>query len=183
MTPMGSRRGPRARGGAVAALPWIAITLLTAAAAVRWGGQSFLLLGLLLFLPLLDRGWALPSLPRMRGRHAIWAVLAAVLAATAWFFPSQRGYALETLVFAAIPEEWFFRGYLLDRLGRNWRANLVVSVIFALLHGLSRNWTNAALVFAPSLFFGWLYLRTRDLPLVVLVHALGNLLVAVAWNT
>ncbi len=33
----------------------------------------------------------------------------------------------------------------------------------------------ALLVFLPSLFYGWLYQRTRDLPLLVLVHALSNL--------
>jgi len=163
------------------AWPWIAVALLAAAAAVHWSGQSLLLLGLLLCLPLLDRSWAIPSIPSTPGRLAIWALLAAALGATAMLVPAQRDYAFETLVFAAIPEEWFFRGYLLDRLGRSARANLSVSVIFAVLHGLSRNWTNAALVFVPSLLFGALYLRTRDLPLVVLVHALGNLVVAIFW--
>jgi len=37
------------------------------------------------------------------------------------------------------------------------------------------DWTVAVLVFVPSLFYGWLYQRTRDLPLLVLVHALSNL--------
>lgn len=163
-------------------IPWIAIALLAAAAATPWRGQANLLLALLLLLPLADRRWNPPSLPREIGQFAVWAALAAAIAVLALVFPHQRAYAVETLVFAALPEEWFFRGYLLERLGRNWRANLFVSVIFALLHGLSRNWTNAALVFVPSLFFGWFYLRRRDLPLVVLIHALGNLSVAVAWN-
>lgn len=163
-------------------MPWIAIALLAAAAATPWGGQANLLLALLLLLPLADRRWKPPPFPRGARQCIVWAMLTAVIAVLALRFPDQRAYAVETLVFAALPEEWFFRGYLQDRLGRNWRANLVASVIFALLHGLSRNWTNAALVFAPSLFFGWLYLRTRDLPLVVLVHALGNLLVAIAWT-
>lgn len=163
-------------------MPWIAIALLAAAAATPWSGQANLLLVLLLLLPLADRRWKPPPLPRRMGQFVVWGALAATIAVMALLFPHQRVYAIETLVFAALPEEWFFRGYLLERLGSNWRANLIASVVFAVLHGLSRSWANAALVFAPSLFFGWLYLRGRDLPLVVLVHALGNLLVAVAWT-
>ncbi len=162
--------------------PWIAVALLAAVAATPWRGQANLLLALLLLLPLADRRWKPPPLPRRMGQFVVWGALAAAITVVALLVPDQRAYAVETLVFAALPEEWFFRGYLLERLGRNWRANLIASAIFALLHGLSRNWTNAALVFAPSLFFGWLYLRRRDLPLVVLAHALGNLLVAVAWS-
>jgi len=30
-------------------------------------------------------------------------------------------------------------------------------------------------VLGPSLVYGWLYQRTRDLPLIVLLHALSNL--------
>lgn len=163
--------------------PWIAVGLVGlvgAGAAGHWPGRETVLLALLLLLPLGDRRWQPPALPRGWRHYAAWTALATGMAAIAVFMPSQRAYLIETLIFAALPEEWFFRGWLLDRLGRNTRANVVVSVLFAVLHGLARNWTNAALVFVPSLFFGWLYLRTRDLPLVVLVHALGNTVVAVA---
>ncbi len=159
--------------------PWFAVGLIGLCAAWDWPGRASVLLALLLLLPLGDRRWQPPALPRVWRHYAVWTALATGLAAIAIFMPSQRAYVLETLIFAALPEEWFFRGWLLDRFGRNGRANLLVSVLFALLHGLARNWTNAALVFVPSLFFGWLYLRTRDLPLVILVHALGNALVAV----
>lgn len=52
---------------------------------------------------------------------------------------------------------------------------LFSSLLFSLLHGLTRGWTAATLVFPPSLFYGWLYQRTRDLPLLALVHTLSNL--------
>jgi len=32
-----------------------------------------------------------------------------------------------------------------------------------------------ASVLGPSLVYGWLYQRTRDLPLIVLLHTLSNL--------
>ncbi len=77
---------------------------------------------------------------------------------------------------AALPEEWFFRGYFIARLGKGIQANAITSVLFSLIHGLTQGWTVAVLVFVPSLFYGWLYQRTRDLPLIVLAHALSNLI-------
>jgi membrane protease YdiL (CAAX protease family) len=45
------------------------------------------------------------------------------------------------------------------------------------LHGLTRGWmVGLAVVLGPSLVYGWLYQRTRDLPLLVLLHALSNLI-------
>ncbi len=82
---------------------------------------------------------------------------------------------LSTLVTAALPEEWFFRAYFMTRVGSGFPANLIASVLFCILHGLARGWPIAALVFVPSLFYGWLYQRTRDVPLLVLVHALSNI--------
>jgi hypothetical protein len=97
------------------------------------------------------------------------------LALLAWR-PSAAPFALATLLAAAIPEEWFFRTYFMIRLGQGSRANIITSLLFSLMHGLTRGWTAAALVFLPSLFYGWLYQRTRDLPLLVLVHTLSNLI-------
>ncbi len=129
----------------------------------------------MLFLPLADRGWALPAAPRDR-RHVIaWASLATVGIGLLLWRPAHLGFALATLLLAALPEEWFFRAYFMSRLGKGIRANAIASVLFCLMHGLTRGWTAAVLVFVPSLFYGWLYQRTRDLPLLVLVHALSNL--------
>jgi membrane protease YdiL (CAAX protease family) len=97
--------------------------------------------------------------------------------------PQHAGFALATLLLAALPEEWFFRAYFMVRLGTGWRANLIASVLFCLLHGLTRDWTTALLVFVPSLFYGWLYQRTRDLPLLILIHGLSNLFFATFLGT
>lgn len=85
-------------------------------------------------------------------------------------------FALATLLMAAVPEEWFFRAYFMVRVGRGWSANLTSSLLFSLLHWLTHDWLVALLVFVPSLFYGWLYQRTRDLLLLILVHALSNLI-------
>lgn len=129
----------------------------------------------MLFLPLFDRGWRIPALSRSRTHRLSWVgLLISGIALLAWR-PSELPFALATLMMAALPEEWFFRAYFMTRLGQGWRVNLVASLLFSLLHGLTQGWP-AICVFAPSLFFGWLYQRTGDLILLVLMHALSNLL-------
>ena len=133
----------------------------------------------MLFLPLFDRGWRIPALSRSLAHRLAWVgLLAAGIAILAWR-PSETPFALATLVTAALPEEWFFRAYFMSRLGGGMRSNVLASLLFSLLHGLTRSWVTAGLVFIPSLFYGWLYQRTRDLPLLMLVHALSNLVYAV----
>jgi membrane protease YdiL (CAAX protease family) len=142
-------------------------------------GRDYVLIGLMLFLPLIDHGWRVPDLPRSRFHHLIWAgLLISGFALLVWW-PSEIPFALSTLLMAAIPEEWFFRAYFMTRLGKGARANAIASVLFCLMHGLTRGWTAAVLVFMPSIFYGWLYQRTRDLPLLMLVHALSNLVYAI----
>jgi membrane protease YdiL (CAAX protease family) len=130
----------------------------------------------MLFLPLVDRRWTIPVVP-LRPRLVIaWACLVLAGSGMLLWQPQYLGFALSTLLLAALPEEWFFRAYFMTRLGEGWRANLIASLLFSVVHGLSRGWITAALVFVPSLFYGWLYQRTRDLPLLILVHGLSNLI-------
>jgi membrane protease YdiL (CAAX protease family) len=140
--------------------------------------RDYVLVGLMLFLPLLDQSWQPPKLlTHRRYAHILAGILLAAAGLLIWQ-PTFLSYAVSTLLLAAIPEEWFFRGYLMTRLGGDTRANLISSVFFSLVHGLTRGWSAAVLVFVPSLFYGWLYRRTRDLPLLVLAHALSNLVYA-----
>lgn len=143
----------------------------------------YLLLGLMLFFPLLDRRWRPPALPHKIPQIIAWAGLALAIGALVLAQPQHLATAVSALLIAALPEEWFFRAYFMARLETQQRfnpvtANLTTSLLFSLVHGLSRDWMTALLVFVPSLFYGWLYQRTRDLPLVVLAHALSNLVFA-----
>ena len=130
----------------------------------------------MLFLPLTDRRWTLPVVPLNPRQIIAWASLATIGGGLLLWQPAHLGFALATLLLAALPEEWFFRAYFMTRLGAGWRANLMTSLLFSVVHGVSHHWTTATLVFMPSLFYGWLYQRTRDLPLLILVHGLSNLL-------
>lgn len=132
----------------------------------------------MLFLPLLDRAWRIPAPPLSPSHYLGWAALLITgIAILAWR-PSFIPFALPALFVAALPEEWFFRAYFMTRIGMGLPANGAATALFALLHGLTRDWATAFLVFIPSLFYGWLYQRTRDLPLLILVHALSNLVFA-----
>jgi len=96
-----------------------------------------------------------------------------------FFKPALLGIALATLLLTALPEEWFFRGYFMSRLEQTGftplYANLSASTLFALLHVPTQGLFGLS-VFIPSLFYGWLYQRSRDLVLVILLHALSNII-------
>ncbi|NIR45522.1 MAG: CPBP family intramembrane metalloprotease [Gammaproteobacteria bacterium] len=161
--------------------PYLTAAAVTAAALPLYPGRRYVLVLLLLFAPLLDRSWRPPAMPRGRAHTVAWALLVALSAGLVAREPAlSGGLAAGALAFIALPEEWFFRGYLLHRLGGGWRANVLVSVLFAAVHVPMQGWMPGVLVFFPSLVYGWLYARTRDFLLVVLLHALSNLLY-VAW--
>ena len=107
---------------------------------------------------------------------------------TSWWIVT---YLIIHLGLIALPEDWFFRGYLQGRLDQLWGtprrflgANLgwgfiVSSLAFAALHPLLLPGFHRLLVFFPALFFGWLRARTGNIGAAVLVHALSNLLLAI----
>ncbi len=100
-------------------------------------------------------------------------------------------YIIVHLGLIALPEEWFFRGYLQTRIdqvmGTRWHwfgvqcgPGLVLSsAAFALLHPVLIPGFNRLLVFFPGLLFGWLRARTGNIGASVMFHAACNLLLAI----
>ncbi len=96
--------------------------------------------------------------------------------------------AASQVIAIALPEEFFFRGYLLGRFEDRWpsrrrlwgapvgRALLASSVLFALGHVLVDFDPLRLVVFFPALVFGWMRARTGSLLAGALFHALCNLL-------
>jgi membrane protease YdiL (CAAX protease family) len=96
--------------------------------------------------------------------------------------------ALSQLVVVAIPEELFFRGYLMERLERVWPptrrlfgakvgwALLVSSALFAVGHVAVIPNPQRLAVFFPALLFGWMRARTGSIAAGALYHALCNIL-------
>jgi len=96
--------------------------------------------------------------------------------------------ALNQLVVVALPEELFFRSYLMSRLERRWppgtrifgaplgRAWLVQAALFALGHVLVDFNPQRFAVFFPALLFGWMRARSGSIWPGALYHALCNVL-------
>jgi len=170
--------------------------LLCLSAVFVYDWRSQLVTALLLFLPFVDPNGSQPkTLPYSR-RGQLNLLLIASISLLLYFYPDQQNLIISTLVFTALPEEWFFRAYVMTRLeclmqdikqqskenkaffvnltSKN-TANIVASFFFTLLH-LPTQGLWGLLVFFPSLFFGWLYQKNNDLLLVILVHALSNLM-------
>ncbi|MGI9533494.1 MAG: CPBP family glutamic-type intramembrane protease [Thermodesulfobacteriota bacterium] len=82
----------------------------------------------------------------------------------------------------AIPEEVFFRGYLQKCLGNDYKAIIIVSILFAIAHliivcaitGGINVCAQNALTFFPSLIMGYLFMKTTTIWSSVVFHFLAN---------
>jgi len=84
----------------------------------------------------------------------------------------------------ALSEEFFFRGYLQEKIGMTVIGVVVVSVLFAAGHFVTSFFgagspmslsLKALLTFFPSLVMGYMYLRFRTLWASILFHFLANI--------
>jgi membrane protease YdiL (CAAX protease family) len=98
------------------------------------------------------------------------------------------GTALSQLIVVAIPEELFFRGYLMGKLEERWEPRWSIlgarvgwalpasAGLFALGHFLVDFNPQRLSVFFPGLVFGWMRVRARSLAAGAFFHALCNVL-------
>jgi len=100
-------------------------------------------------------------------------------------------WILYQLLYVAVAEEIFFRGFILGNLLRlrpygfsscPWRWQMIVVLIsasiFALIHVFLSENLLSGLTFFPGLILGWLFVRTRSLLAPILFHALANIFYA-----
>lgn len=154
------------------------VLFVTAALVAMFAPQSrdWLLPVLFLLLPFVDVRWSMPRIPFARQSLISWVILSVVIILLLLQNTQLVDLFTMMVLLAALPEEWFFRAYLQKRLGNHIAAVLIVSLLFSLMHYITHRSVDAWLVFIPSVFFGWVYKKTDDLILVVLLHALSNLL-------
>ena len=83
------------------------------------------------------------------------------------------------LLLVALPEEFFFRGFLQDSIGRDFKAVLLVSLLFSIAHlpkaFFLSDWISL-LSFFPSIIMGWLYMKTNNILPGTMFHFFANLI-------
>ena len=159
-------------------LPFLFGAILTACAVFIYPHRSFVLTALMLFLPLFDKQWQLASTNIIKYRLIILSLCCVAIWVLVGVNTDYAGVVLMTLFTAALPEEWFFRSYFMmriERLGlRPYQANIFTSLFFTLLH-LPTQGLFGLSVFIPSLIYGYIYQCSRDIVLLVLLHAISNI--------
>lgn len=132
--------------------------------------------------------WAFPLIPTELMR-AVTPYVKAPHFVFRW--PDRFGeWVIDQAFVVALPEEFFYRGYMQTRLrdawpnGRLWwgvrlgKAFWVTAALFALGHlAIFQVWRLA--VFFPALLFGWLREKTGSVLAAAMVHACSNLLLQV----
>ena len=135
-----------------------------------------LIIPLLLFLPLADRAWLeehFKTIVIADNYFQFSFVLLFILFIISFITDGLEIY-LRSLLFASLPEEWYFRAYLLSRFGHGLKANIITSILFSLLHTATRGYIVGLMVFLPSLFFGWIFQHFKSLSLAVTFHTIAN---------
>lgn len=136
----------------------------------------------MLFLPLLDKQWSLQKANSELNINVWRGISLLLFASLAAVNQDMLTFSLITLILVALPEEWFFRAYLMGRireklkfaaLQSNLGSNALTAAFFSLMH-LPAQGITGLLVFFPALIYGWVYQKTRDLLLVILLHAISN---------
>jgi len=140
------------------------------------GPYTYTIVLLMLFFPFVDSKWKKPDLSLRKISISVCLVYILIIILLVLNLEKWQ-LIISSLLLAALPEEWFFRGYFLVRIKQilksSWQANTLTSLAFSLLHLPTQGWFGLS-VFFPSLLFGWLYLKTNNLFLVIGIHALSN---------
>lgn len=92
-------------------------------------------------------------------------------------------WAVGNLFLTTIPEETFFRGFLLDHVARlfkvtysKWLSNALISIVFALIHlFFVQSAAYLLLAFIASFIYGALYITTRSIESAIFAHYLLNI--------
>lgn len=164
-------------------LPWVLFITVAFMALFTLSARDWFLPVLFLLLPFVDSRWRLPATRISKRALVSWSALISIIFFLLYKKPELVNLFVVMTLLAALPEEWFFRSYLQKRLGNNITAVIVVSVLFALMHFITHDSAVVWLVFFPSIFFGWLYKKSDDLLLIVLIHALSNLIYYIYLQT
>ena len=141
-------------------------------------------------VPVKDIAWVLAAMaitfpPIVLGAPTVWG-----LKETDWNFTWPAGYpglALSHLIVVALPEEFFYRGYIMGRLDDIFKSRIkllgaevgwslpIQAFLFALGHVLVDFNPSRFAVFFSALAFGWLKAKRKTIIAPILFHAASNI--------
>ena len=96
---------------------------------------------------------------------------------TAFVFPPVSALLFQ-LIGVSFAEEFYFRGFLQDRLGNNIMGVVMISVLFSVMHApqfIHHGDVYSLLTFFPSLVMGFLYMRTSNVLPSFIFHFFSNI--------
>jgi len=146
-----------------------------------WAGSAVLTRGILSAAALYGifaLGNALSSLLFSFGPEQVSSIYAIRLEGPSWVI------ALVLLFVTSPAEEIFWRGFIqrhfMEKMGDlcGW---LAASAVYAAIHISSGNIMLVLAALVAGLFWGWLYMKTRDLRACILSHALWTVAVFILW--
>ncbi len=124
------------------------------------------------------------------GNHLWQTVVFDRTLAPAWPARNVAYLAFEQILLIALPEEFFYRGWLQTVLTRRWPARFrilggdfgkavwLTSLLFAIGHLASIPHPFRLATFFPSLLFGWMAVKRGSLVSPIILHGLSNVLMA-----
>lgn len=159
-----------------------AVLLIVVAIAKNSDFQFIILIFPLMLLPFIDRKWVLKKsiFQTNQGSLLILILLIVLVVLPVALNIITAATVASILLYAALPEEWFFRAYVLDRLGNDTKANIISSLLFCSIHALGGNFIHATLVFIPSITLGYVFIKYGNLGIIVLLHLLFNIVYTVS---
>lgn len=96
-----------------------------------------------------------------------------------WFAPTLFWQYLALVLVAAPGEELFWRGFIQKRLSNKFTpifSILVASILYASVHIYSGSFLLVLAAFISGLVWGYLYLRKKSMPLVIVSHIIFDLM-------
>jgi len=151
--------------------------------------QTAALAALMLLTPYLDKAFQ-PQLTFVNKPLNIFIATFSIAICTFGFIYEYLSLELiiYTLTISALAEEWFFRVYFQSKVitftlnFTNKKLGVLTgivltSIFFSGLHAIAQNnMLMMALIFFPSMIYGYIYYKTRDFLLITNIHFISNIL-------
>ena len=145
---------------------------------------------LMLISPYLDKNFTIPAVNNRYKNTNFSLITISVTISVTGYIANIVSFELiiYNLLIAALPEEWFFRVYFQTRLLKiiaphlnarktNLSAILLTSILFSSVHAIAQKDIHLLyIMIIPSVFFGFIYLKTKDFIVIVNLHFISNMI-------